>query len=250
MFKFLKRMLTTPASSSPAENELAAVQSDFLSPLSYREAESAIPTVVACADLLLNSVSSLPVRILRYEGTKAEVIDDHPILNLLREPAPHLNGFADLISVCMRSLIAYGNAIIIIDDATQKLVPIPWTYCSLNNVGSEDMRYSISRPYIGKSKIYTADQIIHLRTNISDDGGFSGRAPLARAFRAVGLAQTIEQATTASWANGCYPSIALKSNKTLNEKQATQARKDLRDSFTNNQHTNPCLLYTSPSPRD
>ena len=134
MFNFLKRALT-PA-SSPAVTELPSTQGGFLSPLSYREAESYIPTVVACCDLVVNSVTNLPVRLVRYEGTKALVVDDHPILKLLKNPAPHLNGFADLISVCCRSLIAYGNAAIVVD-SSNTLIPIPWTHCSISSIGSD-----------------------------------------------------------------------------------------------------------------
>ena len=195
MLNFLKRALT-PASSSPAVAELSSTQGGFLSPTSYREAEASIPSVIACADLIVNSITNMPVRLVRYEGTRAENVDDHPILKMLREPAPHLNGFADLLAVCYRSLIAYGNAAIVIDDATQRLVPIPWTHCSISSIGSDKMRYSISMPYTGKTRLYTAGQVIHLRTNATDDGGYYGKAPMQRAFRAVGLSRTIEESTT------------------------------------------------------
>ena len=92
MFRFLKK--TFEKRQATAGDQLAAIAgiSDFTTPLSVRESESYIPWVLACVDFIAKSVSSLPVRLCRRQGTEKEVIEDHAVAELLKNPHPRLDG--------------------------------------------------------------------------------------------------------------------------------------------------------------
>ena len=117
MLNWLKSKLTTRQATPPAEQQLAAIAGvgDFITPLTYKDAESSLPAVVACVEYITNSLSSLKMQLVRREGSSKEVIYDHPIANLIRNPHPQLMGTTELLSCSMLDLLAYGNSIITID---------------------------------------------------------------------------------------------------------------------------------------
>lgn len=237
---FQKRQASTP--NNYVDN-ISALQS-HLSPIGFLDAENYLPTVVACIDLIVNSVSALPVRVCRKEATLKTVVDDHPLLRALRSPNRHLSGFSDVMRVTVRSLLAYGNAIIVVDnddDMRVTIDPVPWPYCSITNLSATQLEYQVSRPYRGPSMRYPASQIIHLKTH-TDDGGIYGRSVLERGGASVALVKLIEQATNSHWRNGCYPSLALSTTKTLNPETKRKAREDLVKQFAGDALGKPMLL--------
>lgn len=236
-----KRQASTPRSGY-AEN-ISALQSQ-LTPIDFLEAENYLPTVVACVDLIVNSMASLPVRVVRKEATSKTVIDDHPILRALRNPPRHLSGWGDVMRVTIRSLLAYGNAVIVIDnddDQRVTLEPVPWPYCSITSLSASQLEYQITRPYRSGSMRYPQSQVIHIRTH-SDDGGVYGRSVLERGGASVALVKLIEQATNSHWKNGCYPSLALSTTKTLNPDSKRKARDELIKEFAGDALGRPLLL--------
>ena len=75
--------------------------SDFASgmptPPGYRvensaSALAAFPWVFAAVDILTNEIANRPVHIVRGRGANAEVLDDHPMLDLLDQPTERVSG--------------------------------------------------------------------------------------------------------------------------------------------------------------
>ena len=242
----LKRFLQKRQASTPRSgyvDNISALQNQ-LSPIGFLDAENYLPTVVACIDLITQSIASLPVRVCRREATSRVVVTDHPITRALRNPGRHQAGFSDLMRTAVRSLLAYGNGIIVIDNDDNMQVTleaIPWVYCSITNLSAPQLEYQVSRPHRSGSMRYPASQIIHLKTH-SDDGGVYGRSVLERGGASVALVKLIEQATNSHWRNGCYPSLALSTTKTLSADTKRKAREDLIQQFAGDALGKPMLL--------
>lgn len=235
MFGWLKEKFSTrqQEQAPPAEQQLAAIQGvgDFLSPISYRDAESYLPSVVACIDYISTSLASLPVKLYRYDGAKKELVTDHPIANLLKNPNPQLNGMPELLMMSCIDLLAYGNCIITIDtlDDQPILTQIPWGLVAAPYREPYHTGYKITYPHGGlipKSEVVPSSRVVHVRLACID-GGFIGRSPLARNNMTVALSKVVEKATDGLWRNGVYPSIAVKTGKILTPQQRTDARRNL-----------------------
>ena len=241
MYEWLKRIFETRQSVTTPVDQLASLSYDYLTPLNFKESEAYLPTVIACIDLICNSLGSLPVKVCRYDGKRKEVLDDHFLVPILNNPNPKLNGFGELMRIACRQLLAYGNAIIIIDrqDGEVRLTPVPWGYCTVPYRENPDV-YRISWPE-NEQVTLPPSRVIHVRL-ASDDGGYIGKPPLARGSSNVALIKLIEQATQAHWTNGCYPSLCLTTKKTLQPSQREEARKALIANFAGGSMGKPMLL--------
>lgn len=232
MLKYLKNKLTRRQAVPPAEQQLAAIASiaDYLSPLNYKESESYLPAVVACIDYIGSSLASLPVKVVRRDGLKKEIVDEHPIANLLRDPHPQLNGMPELLLLAMTDLLAYGNAVITIDtyDGRPVLTPIPWGYVT-SPYREYSAGYRVTYPSRDSVPV-PASRVIHVRIGCID-GGFIGRSPLARNANTIALSKLVEKATASLWNNGVYPSMIFKTTKILQDNQRTAARESLVRQF-------------------
>lgn len=242
MFGWLKRkkLDTRQAVTTPVD-QLSSLSYDYLTPLSFRDSESYLPTVIACIDLICNSLGSLPVKIVRFDGKRREVLDDHYLIPILTNPNPQLNGFGELMRIACRQLLAYGNAIIVIErkDGEVRLTPVPWGYCTVPFKENPDVYY-INWPN-NEQLTLPPSQVIHVRL-ASDDGGYIGKPPLARASANVALVKLIEQATQSQWKNACFPSLCLTTKKTLQPAQREDARKALVANFAGGSLGKPMLL--------
>ena len=228
MLKYLKRKLSI-RQTPQAEQQLAAIAGvgDFLTPLTFRESESYLPAVIACIDYISQQLATLPVKVCRRSGTRKEVVDDHPIADLLADPHPQYSGTAELILLATRDLLATGNAIIVVDqlDGRMVLEHIPFIYvtCPYREYNAG---YRVTFPG-NQSLALPASKVMHLRIGC-DDGGFIGRSPLARNAMTVALSRQVEKATNSLWTNGVYPSVAIKTNKSFKD---NQQREDARQSL-------------------
>ena len=226
MFKAIKKLITRQA--PPAEQQLAAIQGigDFTSPITYRESESYLPAVIACIDLISHSLATLPIKLCRKDGTRKEVVTDHPVAELLKYPNKQLSGMTELLMLSCYDLLAYGNAIITIDtrDNRLELTPIPWGYvtCPYREYNAG---YRVTYPG-DDSVAIPSSRVIHVRIGCID-GGFIGRSPLARNSATLVLNRLVEKATSGLWTNGCYPSMAVVTKKTLQADQRKAARESL-----------------------
>ena len=242
MLKWLKK-LTTRQAVPQAEQQLAAIAGigDFLTPLNYKESESYLPAVIACIDYISTTLASLPVKVCRRDGTRREVVTDHPVANLLSDPHPQLNGFSELLLLSSVDLLAYGNCIITIDtlDGRPVLTPIPWGYvtCPYREYSAG---YRVTYPG-SDSVALPSSRVIHVRIGCID-GGFIGRSPLARNNMTVALSKVVEKATSGLWSNGVYPSIAIKTAKILNNDQREAARQSLINQLGGDNRGKPMFL--------
>jgi phage portal protein BeeE len=77
----------------------------------YLEAIGLFPWVTACVDAIAKAAASIPVKLVRGRGDDAEEIDDHPILDLLRDPNDDQGQFEFLYS-CHQHLGFTGESMI------------------------------------------------------------------------------------------------------------------------------------------
>ena len=231
MFNFLKKLTTRQA--PVAEQQLASIAGigDFMTPLSNKDAESSLPAVVACVEYIVSSLSSLKMQVVRRDGSSKEIVYDHSVAELIRDPHPQLMGTSELLALSMLDLLAYGNSIITIDtmDGMPVLTPIPWGYvtCPYREYSAG---YRVTYP--GQDSVAVpASRVIHIRIG-AVDGGFIGRPILGRSQDSVTLAKLVEKSTRSLFqGNGIFPSLAISVKKTLTPDEAGRARKSLQDAL-------------------
>ena len=233
MLRELFNKLTKRGTTPPAEQQLSAIAgiSDYLTPMNYRSAESNLPAVVACVEYIVSSLSSLKMNVIKRDDASKEVLYDHPIAELIRDPNPQLNGTSELLSLSMTDLLAFGNSVIVLGSNGDQptLTPIPWGYVTTPPYrASAETGYRISW---GKrdSIAVPRSRIIHLRVG-SIDGGWLGRPILGRSQEAVQLARIVESCTKSLFENGLAPTIVLTpiKGRNMNKEDVIKARTSLQ----------------------
>ena len=241
MFGWLKRTKTeTRQAVDTPVDQLRLIHYDYLSPLTFKEAESYLPTVMGCIDLISNTLATLPVKVLRYDGTRKEVLNNHWLNPLLNNPNRYQNRFGEYIRYCCRQLLAYGNSITLITTTNGRatLEPIPWQYVQSPYRENPDT-YVVSWPG-AERVIVPPSQIVHVR--LASDDSYIGKSPLQRAGNATALAKIVEQATQGIWRNSCKPSIALTHKEKLSPKDRQTAEEVLKEKYSGANQGAPLLL--------
>lgn len=162
------------------------------------DAESAqtISAFYRGVDLLSTALAMLPLKLYRRlpgdEG--AEIAKAHPLYDVLhRKP----NGWQDSFTwrrMKMRHLIHHGNAYDLIRSgrrgAVDELWPLHPSLVTPEQIGSGRVTYSVRDVKTGLSRVYTQDEVFHLR-GASDDG-VVGKSVLTYARESLGTALATE----------------------------------------------------------
>ena len=210
------------SSSSKAVTERSAMQ---------------MTAVYSCVRILSEAVAGLPLHLYRYNdsGSKEKAVD-HPLYRLLHdEPNPEMSSFV-FRETLMTHLLLWGNAYAqIIRNGKGEIIalyPLMPNKMTVDRDENGRLYYSYQRSNdeaIGESGrvILKPSDVLHI-PGLGFDG-LVGYSPIAMAKNAIGLAIATEEYGAKFFANGAAPSGVLEHPGTL---------------------IDPCLLYTSPSPRD
>lgn len=185
-------------------------------------------TVLACVNLIGESMGSLPVIVYRREGDARVEVPGHPLAALVRTGANPSMTWPDTISHVVASALLTGNGLMEIvrgsDGQLASLAYIPWGNVTVAELSSGRLAYDVSDGR-GNTRRLLASEVIHLRDR-TDDGKI-GRSRLSRAadaFEAVNLAN--HHART-FLANGASPSGVIEADSMIGDPTLRR----IRDAF-------------------
>lgn len=145
---------------------------------------------IACESAKIRAIRSLPVRVLRDGERGPEHATDHPISAVLRRPNP-LMSWGDLISWFILRKEVFGTAYVRVQRNAQYDVVALWPVLSHVDVKfDKDLGVVVySAPLDAFNPTWTAreDGVIVLKTDISDDGGITGKSVAETAAGDIGL---------------------------------------------------------------
>lgn len=184
-----------------------------------------IPTVLACVNLLSETVSSLPLKVYRSAGDGSrDEAGDHPLARVLRSPNERMNG-VELREWLMRSLLLTGNgycrAVWDSRGALQALIPIMPGSVSPHSLPNGRLAYDVASDAGGRQRLLQ-DEVLHIRYLSSD--GVTGRSPIAVAAETMGVALAEQRHAAAFYNNRARPDLVLASKVPITAEQASDAR--------------------------
>jgi HK97 family phage portal protein len=209
------------------------------------------PTVYACIKLVAESMASIPLRV----KVNGELVEDHPLERLLKQPNPDEGGNEFRIAAASWLLMS-GNCY------TQKLmsgkVPTqlmnwqPYNFSITRRLGNPlPLRYTYAKnqqhernfdvdPISGKS------EIMHWRTfNPSKSSGEFGQAPLKAAASCVDSANASRLWNYSTTQNSGSASILVTSEQEITPKQQQQLEQNLVEKWMGPKNANKIKVMGS-----
>ena len=191
---------------------------------SYETLYKSQPFVYAVINKRMNAIARLPIHsYVLGENDNRERVTNHPLVRLLRRPAPRLTEW-QMKAHASRSLDVHGNALYLkIREAgagspVAELYPIPWANVTVYSDDSGPIEYQISLS--GPTLAVSPEEVWH----ISLPEGLSPLRPLARTL-ALEDAATMWQGE--SLKNGVTPRGAFVTDGRLNDASVPRLREEL-----------------------
>jgi len=181
----------------------------------------------ACARLITETVSSLPVKLYKKKGNKRHADDSHPLYRILALKPNRYQTRIDFLSTLVLNLVTWGNAYchIVRNNSGQIISLLPLMSSQMQvqllNDGTLIYQYTDSNG----TTVYADSSIWHIKLF---GNGIMGLSPLGHAASSIGLAIAGESRVTSVYRNGARPSGILLFDKSLNEKQRDSIREAAR----------------------
>jgi len=213
------------------------------------EAYSSNVIVYRCVNLIAQSASHVPWIVKKKRRGSTEIVQDHPIYELLKKPNPSKAG-ADFFSEIIASKLLFGNCYILSTAEWQPreiyLLHAPAIELILKQNQVVAYKYNGNRG----EKIYQIDpitrisKILHLK-NYNPNNPHYGLSCLEAASKSIDLHQHATNWNSALLKNGARPSGALivkDSNGYLSDEQFERLQSQFTDKFTGSHNSGKPLL--------
>ena len=194
-----------------------------------------LSTVLACVGAISGAISSLPVWVYRRTGKGRELVEDHPIMHLVRNGPNRYQTWPDFVEWWIASTLLRGNGLSEVkrDGAgrIQELIPIPWEHASVVLLPSGRLAYDVTNVNsiyggTGRMRRLLDGEVSHLRDR-SDDG-LLGRSRLQRAASVVSAGLAVQEHAATMFENQVVPSGALEVENKLTQDQRSQLTEGLQ----------------------
>lgn len=180
-----------------------------------------VSTVYACVRILSEGVAMLPLKLYRKTANGREEAADHPVAKLLKDAPNGTQTSFEWREMMQGHLCLRGNAY-------SRIIRDKY----FDVVGLEPLHPTQVRPYwteqntigyeVSGDGLHTQDEILHLRA--LSNNGLVGLSPIAMLRETVGLALSIQNHASGSFANGNkFPGI-LKTPASLSPEQVKKLR--------------------------
>ena len=194
-----------------------------------------LSTVLACVGAISGAISSLPVWVYRRTSNGRELVEDHPIMWLVRNGPNRHQTWPDFVEWWIASTLLRGNGLSEVkrDGAGRvtEMVPIPWEHASVVLLPSGRLAYDvtdINTVYggTGRMRRLLDGEVTHLRDR-SDDG-LLGRSRLQRAASVVSAGLAVQEHAASMFENQATPSGAIEIEAKVSPEQQRQIAENLR----------------------
>jgi len=182
----------------------------------------------ACARLITETVSSLPVIVYKKTGNKRRADHSHPLYRILALKPNRYQTRIDFFSTLVLNLVMWGNAYchIVRNSSGQIISLLPLMSSQMEVHLLEDGSLAYHYTHSKGLTVYAEKSIWHIKLL---GNGIIGLSPLGHAANSIGLAIAAENRVTAVYQSGAKPTGVLMLDKAISPAQREEIRKNFRD---------------------
>jgi HK97 family phage portal protein len=192
------------------------------------ETALASTVVLACCRILAETISSLPLHVMRRsENGGASPAADIPLYKVLSFAPNEWQTKFEFFEQMVMNLTLWGNSYSLIRSgrygAVSALDNLHPSRMDVERLENGRLRYSYTNPETGRLERYTQDQVMHIRWTAEPDG-IKGMVPIEIAREAIALARACEIHASKYWANSARPGVVLQTDNSLSPEAAERLR--------------------------
>lgn len=162
---------------------------------------------VACESTKIRAIRSLPVKILKESDYGPEIATEHPLYSVLRRPNP-LMSWGDLVSWAILRKEVFGVAYIRVQRDQLYQITALWPVIANVEVrfdkNTGTVIYSAPMDTLNPSWTAREDGVIVIKTDISEDGGITGKSVAETAAGDIGLSIDLAEFYRSVLKNGTH----------------------------------------------
>lgn len=192
------------------------------------ETALASTVVLACCRILAETISSLPLHVMRRQDNGGSTpAADIPLYKVLAFAPNEWQTKFEFFEQMVMNLTLWGNSYSLIRSgrygAVSALDNLHPSRMDVERLENGRLRYSYTNPENGRLERYTQDQIMHIRWTAEPDG-IKGMVPIEIAREAIALARACEIHASKYWANSARPGVVLQTDNSLSPEAAERLR--------------------------
>lgn len=192
------------------------------------ETALASTVVLACCRILAETISSLPLHVMRRQDAGgSSPAADIPLYKVLAFAPNEWQTKFEFFEQMVMNLTLWGNSYSLIRSgrygAVSALDNLHPSRMDVERLENGRLRYSYTNPETGRLERYTQDQIMHIRWTAEPDG-IKGMVPIEIAREAIALARACEIHASKYWANSARPGVVLQTDNSLSPEAAERLR--------------------------
>lgn len=182
--------------------------------------------VWACARVIADSVSTLPVDLMQGSGSSAIPVDPLPMI--LQRPSAHLDR-VDWLSQVMISLLTSGNVYGIVASRDYYEYPTQINLLPPGAVVAQLDPETGMKVYKGRNgRTIPADQVWHRTSGLVWPGEVVGMDPVSYFARTISLGLEAERYGADYYGKGAHPTAVASTENTVNKEQAEQIKSRIK----------------------
>lgn len=206
---------------------------------------SGLATAHACISIVTQALSSVPLNVYRRtENGGRERATDYPLYNVLHDMANGTMTAFEAREMLAASLMMTGNGFARIDwngrGQAMALYPLDPATVAVERLSTGRLRYRVTDPR-GGVRVYTQDEILHLRYRLARDG-VMGLSPIQLARETFNLALTQQETAGKQAQRSFRPEGALTFPNPLGGEKKTEALEKLRQKIEENSSTSGVMI--------
>lgn len=188
-----------------------------------------VGTLFRCATVIIDSVATIPLRVMQKMGQERKKAEDHPLYNIFKVSPNKFQDALQFFETIILHLFFTGNAYVFVNKVDRgrrikELIPISPEKVSVEQKDDTTLRYFVTVSEGGRSvrREYPQEVIWHLRR--PSWNGFKGIDFVDQAKETIGLTVAAENTHASLHKNGMRPSGAYTVDGTLSDKQYAQLK--------------------------
>jgi HK97 family phage portal protein len=197
-----------------------------------------LSAVYACVKVIAESLSSLPLHLIRDEDGVKSRARDHPLYGVLHDLANIETTSLNFREAMFGSLLLWGNAYAVIERQAGHVTALwflkPQYMTVERDRETQELKYKYREEAIGKTYEYQAKDIFHV-IGFSTDG-VKGMSPIAAARDTIGLAFAAEEYGSKFFSNGARPGGILEHPGVVKDPERLRATWNAQFQGSGNSH--------------
>jgi HK97 family phage portal protein len=200
-----------------------------------------VSAVWACVRIIAESISSLPVKIYRRNGTDKVHVPDHPLQFLLSGLSNDNQTSLDMLQFLMSNVLLRGTGYALVaygPRGVRSIEPLYSSYMHVDRTEDGSLVYDYQEP--GRPSVYGVNEI--WRVTALGSNGITGISPISLGRESIGVAISAEEQAARLYSNGMQVPVAFEKDGVLGDAAYERLKQSLNENYAGSRNAYKSII--------